>query len=204
MLVCEFCKSVMPPQRRQGNPKRYCGQACQKRAYRRDHPDRITPHAPRSMVVFLVCTYCSELFTARRKPRRATATCAKVECRRALKRDQQREYTEMVAKREGVPYSTFLTRSGKKVGQYRLTAAERMAIYERDGWTCQLCNTAVDASLDPNDNWAASLDHRVPQSLGGAHDADNLRLAHRWCNTMRWFHPDMDLTQEVMRRTALA
>lgn len=63
----------------------------------------------------------------------------------------------------------------------------RLMIYERDGWTCQLCGDPVDPSLDPTDSWAATLDHIVCQSWGtqADHSSDNLRLAHRWCNSVR-------------------
>jgi len=62
----------------------------------------------------------------------------------------------------------------------------RYAIYERDNWTCQLCSGPVDKSLHVNDDWAASLDHIIPQShhIIPDHSSDNLRLAHRWCNAV--------------------
>lgn len=62
-----------------------------------------------------------------------------------------------------------------------------MAIYERDGWTCQLCMEPVDPALPPGDVWSATLDHIVPQShmLIPDHSDDNLRLAHLWCNSVR-------------------
>ena len=108
----------------------------------------------------------------------------------------------MVAEREGMPYSAYLVKTGKKVLRFRLTAAQRLAIFDRDGWTCQLCLHPVSQDADPNGDEGASLDHIVPQSEGGLHEPANLRLAHRWCNTMRWFRPDLDLTQEFARRTA--
>lgn len=69
--------------------------------------------------------------------------------------------------------------------RFSVTPAERSAIYERDGWTCQLCFLPVLQGLDPLDNGAPTLDHIVPQSQGGSHDPGNLQLAHRWCNSMR-------------------
>lgn len=68
--------------------------------------------------------------------------------------------------------------------------AERLAIYARDGWICQLCNEPVDPTVDPRTRWGATLDHIVPRSLGGSHDATNLRLAHRHCNSVRGARPD--------------
>lgn len=67
------------------------------------------------------------------------------------------------------------------------TPAVRLAIYERDRWTCQLCREPVDRNVDPLDDWAPSLDHIEPQSsaLIPDHSLRNLRLAHRWCNAIR-------------------
>lgn len=81
-------------------------------------------------------------------------------------------------------------RRRKRLGQQRLdlTQAQRLTLYVRDQWVCQLCDEAVDPTLmvtSPNDDWAPSLDHIVTRSSGGSDDADNLRLAHRWCNSIR-------------------
>lgn len=65
-----------------------------------------------------------------------------------------------------------------------ISAADRLAIYLRDQWTCQLCRKSVDPLLKTGD-WIASLDHVIPRSKGGTHTADNLRLAHRFCNSVR-------------------
>ena len=71
--------------------------------------------------------------------------------------------------------------------RYHLRKGEREAIYERDGWICQLCDEPVDQTLDPNHAWSATLDHIVPQSVSPElrTDPSNLRLAHRWCNARR-------------------
>lgn len=58
---------------------------------------------------------------------------------------------------------------------------------KRDQWTCQLCGDPVDAALDSSDQWGATLDHIVCQSWTDSpdHSDSNLRLAHRWCNSVR-------------------
>lgn len=61
----------------------------------------------------------------------------------------------------------------------------RDAVFERDGWACQLCGEQVDRAADPNGDWYPSLDHIVPQAKGGSHAMENLRTAHRWCNSIR-------------------
>lgn len=55
---------------------------------------------------------------------------------------------------------------------------DRETIFERDNWICGICGGQVR----PKD---ATLDHIVPVARGGAHTADNLRLAHHICNSRR-------------------
>lgn len=70
----------------------------------------------------------------------------------------------------------------------QISDRDRLAIYERDAWTCQLCGDPVDRTLDPiRDAMAATLDHIAPRSLTLFPDdsPENLRLAHRACNSRR-------------------
>lgn len=69
----------------------------------------------------------------------------------------------------------------------RITDRGRLAIYERDDFTCQLCFEPVDRDAGYLDDWAPSLDHIEPQSaaLIPDHSPENLRTAHRWCNSVR-------------------
>lgn len=61
----------------------------------------------------------------------------------------------------------------------------RLSLYERDNWTCHLCNSPVDSDAHWNENFAPSLDHLVPRSRGGTDNIDNLKTAHRVCNSAR-------------------
>lgn len=66
----------------------------------------------------------------------------------------------------------------------RVTPTVRRAIYERDGWSCGICQEPVDASLIGSHSvWRPALDHILPKSRGGSDDPANLRLAHWWCNS---------------------
>ncbi len=99
------------------------------------------------------------------------------------------------------------TRNRRRKGwpQLNLTPVERRALYERDSWTCWLCTEMVDQDLtatSPNDDWAASLDHVIPRSAGGSDDPSNLRLAHRWCNSVR--SDETHHTPDVLRLTTVA
>lgn len=78
----------------------------------------------------------------------------------------------------------------------RISPVQRLAIYSRDGWTCQICTELVDPTAPTNSTWDATLDHIVPRTKGGTDDPANLRLAHRWCNSVRGdlsHHIDDDL-----------
>jgi len=68
---------------------------------------------------------------------------------------------------------------------FGITWLDRMALFDRDDWKCQICLEAVDYSADPLSDWYPTLDHIVPRSKGGSHDYKNLRTAHRWCNSVR-------------------
>ena len=72
-------------------------------------------------------------------------------------------------------------------GRFVVSDRVRLAIYERDGWVCQLCETPVDVGLPVEHALSATLDHVVPQShqLVPDHSPSNLRLAHRICNSLR-------------------
>lgn len=68
-----------------------------------------------------------------------------------------------------------------------ISTKSRLAIYERDDWTCQLCFEPVDRDAHYQDAWSPTLDHIEPQSssLLPDHSPGNLRTAHRWCNSVR-------------------
>jgi hypothetical protein len=70
---------------------------------------------------------------------------------------------------------------------FKISPKKRREIYVRDGWTCQLCAHPVNADEHYLSDYAASLDHIIPQALQLVpdHSPLNLRLVHRWCNSSR-------------------
>jgi len=69
----------------------------------------------------------------------------------------------------------------------------RVLIFERDGYVCWICEQPCDPMLRVPHSLAATVDHLVPQSLGGTHESDNLATAHMRCNSIRgasWGWPD--------------
>lgn len=83
--------------------------------------------------------------------------------------------------------STSAKFAGRSKNTFKISPKERLKIYERDNWTCQLCAHPVDSTLHYLHDWSATLDHIIPQShmLIPDHSPSNLRLAHRWCNSAR-------------------
>ena len=55
----------------------------------------------------------------------------------------------------------------------------------RDGAACWLCGNDVDPQAPRGSREAGSVDHVVPKAEGGGDEDDNLRLAHRVCNSRR-------------------
>lgn len=57
----------------------------------------------------------------------------------------------------------------------KITEETRELVMSRDGWKCVRCNSTEDLTLD----------HILPQSLGGPHIQENLRCMCRSCNSKR-------------------
>ncbi len=70
------------------------------------------------------------------------------------------------------------TRRARKLNAPRVERIDRQAIIERDASMCHICGLFV-----PPDQM--SLDHVIPLARGGAHTADNLKVAHRRCNSRK-------------------
>ncbi len=56
-------------------------------------------------------------------------------------------------------------------------------LIERDGLVCCFCGELIDPLLKRNDDMALSVDHIIPMREDGNSRLENLRLAHRWCNS---------------------
>lgn len=56
---------------------------------------------------------------------------------------------------------------------------------DRDSWKCHLCQRKVNPNLRSPHPQSATMDHLVPVADGGDSEPENLRLAHRRCNTRR-------------------
>ena len=62
------------------------------------------------------------------------------------------------------------------VGRRRISARERVRIFEREGGTCHLCAGKVHVG----EAWDVS--HDIPLAIGGDDSDENRRVAHRKCH----------------------
>lgn len=58
-------------------------------------------------------------------------------------------------------------------------------VFDRDGWSCAICGSAIDPELTYPAPRSVSLDHLIPLSVGGEHTRANTRAAHLECNVRR-------------------
>ena len=56
---------------------------------------------------------------------------------------------------------------------------------KRDNWLCHLCGQPVKRNAKSGSRRAPTRDHVVPRARGGTNSADNIKLAHRECNSER-------------------
>jgi len=104
-----------------------------------------------------------------------------------------RAYVDAVRSRTGVHPTTLQRRKFRDENGYwpHMTGSAwidpqlRHALYKRDKWSCSICELPIDREAHWNDDLAPSLDHIKPRSLGGTHEPDNLRTAHRICNSIK-------------------
>ena len=86
--------------------------------------------------------------------------------------------------------SKHMRRQRARVGGCSMSLRE---LDERDGHTCYLCGGTTDwddYKVDASGNFIAgdrypSMDHVIPFSNGGTHTPDNLKIAHRICNSLK-------------------
>lgn len=131
-----------------------------------------------------ICVVCGAEFT----PKRSTALYCSDKCERKAYR---RRHIDTVRERQRTNKrlrEARATHNGKV--DYSITLAR---LIERDNHICQLCGREVNESdyVYQGDTFIAgndypSIDHIKPLSKGGVHQWNNVQLAHRLCNSIKW------------------
>ncbi|WP_354180180.1 HNH endonuclease [Arthrobacter sp. UYP6] len=62
---------------------------------------------------------------------------------------------------------------------------DRSLVFERDGFTCQLCNLPILMAEKFPHPFSPSLDHIIPLNKGGHHLYSNIQAAHFVCNSAK-------------------
>ena len=117
-----------------------------------------------------VCCMCFKPRTNDHLKTDAGMRCVACEAKvRAIRRSQSKQLRRAQSKANG-PYD-------KDISLW--------AVSSRDSDTCHICRAKVDWKDKTIGNMYPSVDHVVPLSKGGTHTWDNVKIAHRWCNSVK-------------------
>ena len=123
--------------------------------------------ARRAQMPSISCSWCGKSFVVIRKYNRARVCCSP-EC--GARRESAFGNARKRARIFGVAYEPVSPR----------------VVFAKDGWTCHICGEPTDPSLmGTNADLAPTLDHVIALSRGGPHTYDNVRCAHRICNSRK-------------------
>lgn len=196
---CEGCGVALAPGARLD--KRWCSSTCRTAAWQEANPERVTaaggPTSYRRPDV--ACPYCN----GTRRPHHRS--CGAPDCRRLATNAAQRVFQARYKDEHGERHRDRFDKCYKpgwrqrnpeaaarsdQARRARKLAAEtepvdRLEVFERDRWRCQLCRKKVDRRLAWPHPRSASLDHVVPLADGGSHTKANVQLAHLECNVRK-------------------
>lgn len=176
-------------QKTRNAPGRFCSQDCSnasRRLYASDADARRAERerwkertgwapAPRPLprqpapAISRACGCCGAVFETRRNTHLyCSRACARRQARKGTDR-QDRKHIDR-ARKYGVAYEP----------------VNRIKLFERDRWRCQICGTKTPrrlmGSIAQN---APEMDHRIPLAMGGPHSWANCQCACRRCNGMK-------------------
>jgi hypothetical protein len=197
-VPCGWCAKpcVKAPDKNRGYAERFCSLECRDnmRAFRvsprhprlvthltsrhRAHPDyglpviyvsppaKVVTKRPRIAFTAGWCRNCGRAFVDRWLADRSSMCCSP-RCARRRAKDQRRA-------RQKAAY---------------LADVSRVAIFERDGYRCQLCGRKTKRNKEVPHPLAPVLDHIIPLALGveagGVHAPHNVQCAHFLCNSQK-------------------
>jgi hypothetical protein len=178
LFLCQYCSVQFV--RKPRASKRFCSSRCARNNMARNN--RVKAEARDSGT--RTCLECHREFRVpyshgARGPRRlCSRTCAKRRNRRSIRSNQ--------GKSKDKSHATRARERGLPVER-----VNRVAVFARDCWRCQLCGKATPHRLlksfkHPD---APTLDHIVPIASGGGHTWANVQCACRSCNSCKSAKP---------------
>ena len=139
------------------------------------------------------CGICDAEFT----PKFSYSKYCSVECRKLADQESDRRYRERHRTALKEQKQEWNRRNPENLwNQYNIrrqrkngSNISRQAVYERDGWKCQLCFSEIDPTISWPDPFSASVDHIIPLASGGKHVLDNVQASHLRCNQIKGVQP---------------
>jgi hypothetical protein len=145
---------------------RRAARAAARAQYRLDHADEIREQKRAYWRAYHAANL--ETFQARQRAYRASLP---IEVRRAKWRAWVEANPDEARAKDTMHRAS---RKGASVTE-RISPRE---VFERDNWTCYLCDNEVESA-------DATIDHVIPLSRGGQHIRSNVRCAHLRCNIIK-------------------
>ena len=164
---CEHCGvAFLPDAAHAALGQRFCSKPCREAWWL---AAKNADYRSRAQVYELICAGCGETFSVEAVTPRPTSAGS----------GSRRFCTVACANRYHFR-KLYGAGGGRRHG--RVNGKARLAVFERDGWRCQLCHAVVDRSLAYPSPGSVSIDHAIPLALGGEHEPFNWQTAHLACN----------------------
>lgn len=138
--------------------QKFCSQACGQQ-----HREAATPS------VEARCRLCDAVFA--RPVHRTQRLYCSANCRERVRRKKRSVYLRTADRLRKM-----------RMSENGMEQVCPTTVFERDLWTCYLCNQPVNRNAVPWADDEPTMDHVVPLSKGGPHTYENVRCACRACN----------------------
>lgn len=191
-MPCKVCGGELKPRNHQykGSVPTYCSRSCSMKgavaAPRKPREPKLPPPRPApTPITQRACTDCGNLF---RPDNQRTIYCSS----RCSDRSRNRRHVQLRrAWDRAHGHCGGHRKKARRVGvQYE--PVDRLKVFARDGWKCQLCGATTPRRLMGSTHpRAPELDHIIPMNTQtrGSHTYANVHLACRACNGAKGARP---------------
>lgn len=142
------------------------------------HYNRQAGESVRHPKVAAACAACGKVVLRHKDSRKQYSTTCSVACRTTV------QWGETLAQASAYAWQADAIKRAQRYGVAIIDRFDREEIFDRDGWTCQLCGIRC-SSPDPYALTSATVDHVVPMIQGGPHSRVNAQTACLSCNARK-------------------